>query len=785
MELLSPAGNREAFDAAIACGADAVYLGYTAFGARSYAGNFDEDGLRSAVEYAHERNRKVYVTVNTLVKEKELPELKRVLKVLENLHIDAVLVQDLGVVKLILEHYPALALHASTQMTVHNRQGALTLKKLGFSRVVPARECSLNEITEIVSVGIETEVFGHGALCVSVSGQCLLSSMIGGRSGNRGKCAQPCRMLYRVNGGQPGFFLSPRDLMLLDSIPLLVQTGVSSLKIEGRMKRPEYVAAVTLAYRRAIDAAKAGQDFHVDNALREEMQQIFNRGGFTHGYLLGENHAALMNPGHAGHCGIPVGTIVRADGGIAMLAVDRQLHPSDSLQIRLLKDWDFAYCEKEATPGSMVKLRLPDGCKPAAGTKVYRLTDAAQIKRLQDSISCGMQERVPVSGILHAIPGEPALLQLSDSVGHSGFARSEKTVEIAKARPLDLATATDKIGKMGGTPYRLDNLRLIGEGGFLTVSELNALRREAVDALRKDCLQTGSDAIRPPVLLQKTSIPEQKRTLIVSSNQPERAAALLNEGADSFIWRTDTLIPQELEAGLDRCSCDTVAIELPALTFGHSLDDVCQFVQRHRKQIHAIVVNSVGQLGLEWPCEVWGGQGLNVMNSECARFCESFYARMLTASCELNAQELRALVAGGGSFMVQVYGRQQLMLLSHCPLRMEAGDRQSDNSCCRCDATDGKPAVYSDRKNFNFPLQRIRRPEGCLLRLYNSTVTDMSPHWKLISDLQAGFRLDFWDETPDRQNEITASFRQLMRSGNAAHKPDARITCGHLLRGVE
>ena len=189
MELLSPAGNREALTAAIACGADAVYLGYTAFGARSYAGNFDADGLHEAVEYAHERGKKIYVTVNTLVKQCETDDLCDVLDLLSGVHVDAVLVQDMGAVRIIQERYPQLVLHASTQMTINNAQGAQLMKNMGFARVVPARECSLEELRKMADIGIEVEAFAHGALCVAVSGQCLFSSMIGGRSGNRGRCS--------------------------------------------------------------------------------------------------------------------------------------------------------------------------------------------------------------------------------------------------------------------------------------------------------------------------------------------------------------------------------------------------------------------------------------------------------------------------------------------------------------------------------------------------------------------------------------------------------------------
>ena len=263
IELLAPAGSRESLIAAVEAGADAVYLAGSQFGARAYADNFDEDALAEAIRFAHLRGVHIHVTVNTMVIDEELDDVRRYLKFLENVGADAALVQDLGVAKLARECAPNLPLHASTQMTIHNVQGARAMETLGFSRVVLSRELSLPEIREIVAgTNVEVETFTHGALCVCYSGQCLMSSMIGGRSGNRGCCAQPCRLPYTlvdgagedVLGVSAGYFLlSPKDLSTLNLLPQLMEAGVSSLKIEGRMKKPEYVATVVKTYRSVLD----------------------------------------------------------------------------------------------------------------------------------------------------------------------------------------------------------------------------------------------------------------------------------------------------------------------------------------------------------------------------------------------------------------------------------------------------------------------------------------------------------------------------------------------------
>ena len=282
MELLAPAGDRDALEAAVNAGADAVYLGLTRLNARRGAGNFDESALEAACLFCHERGVKVYVTVNTLVKDQEMDQLEQIAQALWRARADAAIVQDLGAAWALGRMLPELPLHASTQMAIHNRQGVAFLRKQGFARAILARELSYEEIAQCAGEGVPVEVFGHGALCVACSGQCLFSSLVGGRSGNRGLCAQPCRLPYRLEGPlcqAAGDWLSPKDLCTIDSLPRLAQAGVASLKLEGRLKGADYVYKVTSLYRLALDGEK------VDPAL---LRQVFNR-GYTQGYGPGVN----------------------------------------------------------------------------------------------------------------------------------------------------------------------------------------------------------------------------------------------------------------------------------------------------------------------------------------------------------------------------------------------------------------------------------------------------------------------------------------------------------------
>ncbi len=290
-ELLAPAGDMEALYAAVEAGADAVYLGGKRLSARKNAGNFDAEGLCRAADYCHERGRRLYVTVNTLIRDEEFPQLEDLAGQIARSGADAAIVQDFGVAAALRAMLPSLPLHASTQMAIHNRQGVDFLSEHGFSRVVLAREMAFSEIEDCAGRGVRLEVFVHGALCVACSGQCLLSSVIGGRSGNRGLCAQPCRLPWALSGPAAdarGALLSTRDLNLLTNLPLLLAAGVTSLKIEGRLKGPAYVSAVTAAYRRALDALAAGE-----TPAAEDMTRVFNR-GYTAGYGPGLVDRSLM-----------------------------------------------------------------------------------------------------------------------------------------------------------------------------------------------------------------------------------------------------------------------------------------------------------------------------------------------------------------------------------------------------------------------------------------------------------------------------------------------------------
>lgn len=781
MELLSPAGNRDALVAAVSCGADAVYLGYTAFGARSYAGNFDDQQLQEAVEYAHERGKKIFTTVNTLVKQCEVDDLCDVLELLCRVGVDAAIVQDLGVVRIARERFPELTLHASTQMTVNNAQGAALLRDIGLTRVVPARECSLDELRRMADTGVEIEAFAHGALCVAVSGQCLFSSVIGGRSGNRGRCAQPCRLPYKLDDGTNGYLLSTKDLMLIHQIPQMRDAGVYSFKLEGRMKRPEYVGVITRAYREALDAAEAHVPYHPSETTIRELKQVFNRGGFTEGYVMNRSNAALMSWERPNHWGIRVGKIMSQRGSLAKVLLEENLNDGDGLQIRGKEETELTYSGNDTARGCEATVRIASG-RYQPGDPVYRLTDAVQMNQIRE-IMAKEQIRIPLCAALTAKPDEKPVLQLADKEGHTVSVTGEQLVQCAQQRALDEDTAWKQLGKTGGTPYVLESLELHGENAFMTAGMLNQLRRNALEAMKAARIRIEKKNTQPTMM--PAQMLQQEKKLIVRGERLGDMPTLLACGADVFYWEPQVFTAEEIEHQLRMYADAIPVLVLPAVMSSDELSAVHALVCRIPERFGGIVANNIGQFALEWPVPVYGGQGLNVMNGESAAFYTALGAKRLMASCELSYKELRQLQDCGGNYEMEVYGRTQLMLLSHCPRRTKAGEERQDAACNACAANGGYPQTYTDRKGYRFPAKRQKMAHGCVVRLYNSMPTDMAKSAKKLYGAGISFVLGFTDEPLERQKEIVRSYRQVMDAGVATHDMAQEATSGHLVRGVE
>ena len=485
IEVLAPAGSMESLYAAINKGADAVYLGGNKFSARAYASNFDNENMQKAIDYAHSYGIKIYVTINTILKENEIEEAVRYVGYLYEIGADALIIQDLGLFKRIKEEYSDLELHASTQMTIHNGEAAIYFKEKGFHRLVLSREMTIDEIKHIsTDLMIETEMFVHGAICVSYSGQCLMSSIIGGRSGNRGRCAQPCRMEYTLkgekSGEQKGHLLSPKDMCTIDDVNDIIESGTHSLKIEGRMKRPEYVAGVVDNYRKAVDKVLFKKKYNVQEG-KGQLLQLFNRSGFTNAYLKGNTGKDMMSFNSPKNAGVPLG-IVEKSGEIKL---KENLSLGDGVRYR---DKGFSVSKillngKEVTTakrGDVVKLFPIDYKK---GDELFKSLNKQLFDELEDYIK-PYNKKISLNAKVKFIVDSP--IELSIVHNNKEYIFTGEIVQKAEKRPLDKERIEDALKKSGEIPYKLDFIEFTDfEDGFLRIADLNNLRRDALESIAK------------------------------------------------------------------------------------------------------------------------------------------------------------------------------------------------------------------------------------------------------------------------------------------------------------
>ena len=489
VELLSPAGTMESFYAALLGGCDAVYLAGYLFGARSYAGNFSMEELKEAIYIAHLYGVKVYITVNTMVYENETEMFINYIDELVTYHPDALIIEDIGMFDLIHQRYPKLELHASTQMHLHNKEGVEFAKKIGFKRAVIARETPIEEIKKIrEQIDLPIEVFCHGALCISYSGQCLMSSLIGGRSGNRGTCTQCCRLSYTLcddkkNELENGYLLSTKDLNTLEHIGELIEAGIDSLKIEGRMKRPEYVYYVTSLYRKAIDSYYKNKKVVITKEEIQNLKKLFNR-KFTKGFLFSEDSKKFINSYRPNHMGIEIGTIISSYKNKIKIKLKDSVSIHDGLRILGKEDIGVLLNEfyingkrvKKAYKNDVIELEV--NTKVSINSKVVKTTDYLQIETIKKYLK-DRKRKIKITGILECEYQKPLKLTVSDGI-HQVVILSDQVLEVPLKKPVTKEQMKEKLMRLNDTIYEFEKLEVIGSEGFIPISILNDLRRKMV-----------------------------------------------------------------------------------------------------------------------------------------------------------------------------------------------------------------------------------------------------------------------------------------------------------------
>ncbi len=657
-ELLAPAGSLESFFAAMEKGADAVYAGLQDFSARARARNFTLKQMERMLAYAHSLDRRIYVTLNTLVKEKELPQLVETLSALAGMRVDGVILQDLAVARLIRNHFPSIPLHASTQMTIHNTPGLKILEQLGFQRAVVARELAVDEIATIAaSTPVEIECFVHGALCFSISGQCFFSSLLGGHSGNRGRCAQPCRRLYN-HRGKEGHYFSTSDLSAIDLLPDLIKAGVKSLKIEGRMKSAEYVASVVEAYRSVLDAPE-GSHKQALSAAKEILKYSFGRTP-TKGFLASQQPDDIANPWQKGGTGRYIGQIRSIKGKLLTFETRDALYVGDRLRAQPKSDmagqaWTvrelFLNRRKvmEAKAGSTVEVETPfvfsvgDSIYKVSSREAFTLSDNACQRRLEtvqtDKLNCRLKLALTSDSA-----EESALLHIQAEVSGSHFNFQFQLGRLEAARSGNMQTVlAGQFAKSGDTPFRLEALEAQGFPAVLIpMATFKELRRtfyqqlqEAVFSGFREQLSTARKAALKDVdtLRSTSSSPSSKETLTIVMDQPKEWRFPLTSGADFTLIPLSRAAIHQLPSAVPRMrgSEDQVIWQLPFMLFDRDVplyrDTIRQLHSAGFRRFEAANLSHFEML-----------QGLEGLHISTWHRCFSLNSQALAAWQELGAE---------------------------------------------------------------------------------------------------------------------------------------------------
>lgn len=783
-ELLAPAGSLASLKAAVNAGADAVYIGGSMFGARAYADNPETDELIEGIRYCHLRGRKLFMTVNTLFKDEELEEkLVPFLKPYYEAGLDAVIVQDTGAMELISNVFPDLPIHISTQAAVTMAEGANSLKNRfeTITRVVPARELSLEELTRFRrDCGLEMEVFVHGALCYACSGQCLLSSMIGGRSGNRGRCAQPCRKQYDGK-----YLLSPKDQCVLANLHELMALGIDSFKIEGRMKSPEYTAGVVSVYRKYIDRYEdlghEGYCSWLKDHARElardidYLKELYNRGGFNEGYLHEYNGPDMMTFDRPNHSGIEVGEVIAVRGREAVIRFSRQVYAQDILEIRDGNDKIFEFTlgqgfDKDETFSAITM----KGHNAVKGQTVYR-TRCNEILSEIDEKYVNNISKVAVDAEFKAELGRP--FRLIMTVGDVSVEVTGQTAEPSKNSPSDDAMVRKHLVKLGETPFEMRSLKIdIGDGLFIPSGALNNMRREAV-AMLEEKIDSGFRRIfiGGPVheaLPQKNISEELAKVYSVWTLEQFNAVLEKLDTNDNmsdlyfnmYSFRTDII--DEI-AGLFTTKFNEnghLFLALPYISRADVFDKLRIFTEYVLSKYPRInyLARTREEMSLlnELGCRYRTDYNIYGMNRRSAGMLPAEF----TLPQELNEEELADVATGKAELIV--YGFQPVMFSAQCVYKNKFG------KCRGAEGTDF--TSFTDELGHDFRARQLCA--FCTNIIYNSARLDLTDKTDKISRLGVGrVRYDFTFENADEVKSVIDG--RIIVNGD-------HCTNGHFTRGV-
>ena len=800
VEILAPAGSMECLKAAIAAGADAVYTGGALFGARAYAHNLTEEELLEAIDYVHLHGRRLYLTVNTLIKDREMEkQMYDYLLPYYRQGLDAVIVQDIGLFRFIRKHFPDLPIHASTQMTLTGVDGAKFLEKEGAQRIVTSRELSMAEVKKIADeTELEIESFVHGALCYCYSGQCLFSSFIGGRSGNRGQCAQPCRLLYRTpEAKRPQYLLSLKDICTLELIPEMIESGIYSFKIEGRMKKPEYAAAVAFQYRKYTDlylkyyeecpaeedpAAYAMKKYRVREEDRQMLLDLYNRGGFHTGYYHTQNGREMISLNRPNHAGVPAVKVLAKKGRTVTAKALTDLYPQDIIELPMRKGREKAdnYTCKDAVRKGM-NVQIPVFADtPFKRDEIWmRTRNSTLIDTLREEFVNGkIKERI--CGTFRLYPQEKATLTVKCRDAEITVA-GEKAQE-ALSQPMSRERIEKQLRKTGNTEFEFSFLKAeIGEKVFLPMQSLNELRREALETLEKVICEKyrRSGEVKDPEedTIELSMEEEVLSGWTASVRTAEQMEVILEEEAIGRIYVDCTMFPRIWEKD------SYVEWITKVHATGKEIYLVMPYIfrERTRKQYEAaynrifgagwdgiLIANYESFAFLKehgYTGRIMTDYNLYEFNQESRKFWKEKGVFEFTAPVELTERELQDLRVKDGE--VIVYGYLPMMVSAGCIQKTTRG----------CQKKSGQTTI-TDRYRNSFVVKN--ECDYCYNILYNYVPLYLGDRMEEVYQIGPGrIRLMF---TTERQQEV----RQILSAYfEGKELPEGTYTRGHWKRGIK
>lgn len=814
IDLLSPVGDFDCLKAAVQNGANSVYFGANLFSARAFASNFDLDELKNAIQYARIRGVKTNLTLNTLIKNDEFEDAFNLAKKAYEFGIDAIIVQDLGLAKMLIKSFPDLAIHASTQMSVHNLQGVLELQELGFKRVVLSRELSIGEIEYICrNSNVEIECFIHGALCISYSGQCLFSSMIGGRSGNRGKCAQPCRLPYKLLENNSvidsGYLLSTRDICGLDFIPDMINAGVTCLKIEGRMKKPEYVATVTRIYRKYIDLAESSEPYVVDDADRKILMQAFNRGSFSCGHLSNEPNKKLVFKDKSDNMGLFLGKVEKynSNKGYITVKLNEPIEVGDTVALER-ESGTYNVSEvmvsnkniKGTKVGQTVTIgRMKGNIK--LGDKIFKMSSKSQNSIANDSLRFE-NRKVALNCEVTVKENQPLEINITSANDLDIYKNLNITSTLdvlpveAKNRPISKDDIIAQINKTNSTPFNFANINVnLDDNLFLPkVSSLNELRRTALENVENFAI---SNIQRISDKITYNACNENSKNANNSNSDENKISVLLNilnekydysslEGIDIVYIPLKYFVNKKYSNILETLSKKfELYIYLPTIIKANYRNLLSLNIENAIKSynIKGFVLSNISNLllldNVLENCSLnknnfnfIANYTFNIFNNHSVKELKKLGFNRFTISPELNKETILDLTSSNTEVLASeliVYGKTPLMNMNYCLLGKA-------NKCYpNCDAKCNSCNKYylKDRLGLNFEI--IPDNIQTVTTIYNSKTTSIESTDFVSTNV---FRIDVIDESIDDINNIVS----IVKSGNRFEGKE--FTNGNLNREV-